>query len=106
MTLKENLKIEYVDINIPRPVSYNPRTDDAEILKDATESISRFGIVDPLILNSAKNLLNNVIGGHLRLKIAKMLGYSQIPVVYVNIPDPEKEKELNLRLNKNLGKWD
>lgn len=106
MTLKENLKIEYVDINIPRPVSYNPRTDDAVILKDATESISRFGIVDPLILNSAQNLLNNVIGGHLRLKIAKMLGYSQVPVVYVNIPDPEKEKELNLRLNKNLGKWD
>ena len=100
------IKIEYVDINVLKPAAYNPRTDDAQILKDATESLSTFGIVDPLIVNSAPNLLNNLIGGHLRLKIAKNLSIKKVPVVYVNIPDPEKEKELNLRLNKNLGKWD
>jgi DNA modification methylase len=49
---------------------------------------------------------NIVIGGHFRLKVAKDLGYKEIPVVYVNIPDVEKEKELNLRLNKNVGEWD
>ena len=47
-----------------------------------------------------------VIGGHFRLKVAKDLGYTEIPVVYVDIPDIEKEKELNIRLNKNLGEWD
>jgi DNA modification methylase len=38
--------------------------------------------------------------------VAKDLGYKQMPVVYLNIPDLEKEKELNLRLNKNIGAFD
>jgi DNA modification methylase len=40
------------------------------------------------------------------LKVAKDLGFKEIPVVYLNIPDLEKEKELNLRLNRNVGEWD
>ena len=47
-----------------------------------------------------------VIGGHFRLHIAKELGISEVPVVYLNIPNLEREKELNLRLNKNTGDWD
>jgi DNA modification methylase len=70
------------------------------------ESIKRFGIVDPLVVNSAENRKNIVIGGHFRLVILKELGYKKVPVVYVNIPDIKKEKELNLRLNKNHGEWD
>ena len=41
-----------------------------------------------------------------RLHIAKDLGFKEVPVVYINIPDIEKEKELNLRLNKNTGEFD
>jgi len=63
-------------------------------------------MVDPIICNSAPERKNVVIGGHFRLKIAKNLGYQEIPVVYVNIPDIERERELNIRLNKNLGDWD
>ena len=47
-----------------------------------------------------------MIGGHFRLKVAKDLGFTKLPVVYVTIPELEREKELNLRLNKNLGEWD
>src|SRR5690606_16976109 len=49
---------------------------------------------------------NVVIGGHFRLKVAKDLGRTEVPVVDVDIPDEAKERELNLRLNKNLGEWD
>ena len=59
-----------------------------------------------MVVNSAPERLNTVIGGHFRLHIAKKLGYSTVPVVSVNIPDVEKETELNLRLNKNTGDWD
>lgn len=38
--------------------------------------------------------------------VAQELGYDEVPVVYVSIPDVAKEKELNLRLNKNNGDWD
>ena len=37
--------------------------------------------------------------------IAKGLGIKDIPVVYVDL-DLEQEKELNIRLNKNMGKFD
>jgi DNA modification methylase len=68
--------------------------------------MSRFGIVDPIIVNGAANRRNIVIGGHFRLKIAKDLGLIEVPVVYVDIADEDREKELNIRLNKNVGEWD
>jgi ParB/RepB/Spo0J family partition protein len=100
------LKVEYVDIDTLKPSEYNPRKSTKKEYENLKQSIERFGLVDPIIVNSAENRENIVIGGHFRLKVAKDLGIKQVPVVYVNIPDIEKEKELNLRLNKNLGEWD
>jgi site-specific DNA-methyltransferase (adenine-specific) len=103
---QEKLKIYWVDIDDLRPSEYNPRKWMEKEINDLKESIKRFGIVEPLVVNSAKNRKNIVIGGHFRLKILKELGFKKVPVVYVNISDIQKEKELNLRLNKNLGEWD
>lgn len=101
-------KIETVLVKITDlvPSEYNPRKWSKEQVEQLKESIIRFGIVDPIIANSAENRRNIVIGGHFRLEVAKQLGYTEIPVVYVNIPEVEREKELNLRLNKNQGEFD
>lgn len=101
-----NLKTEYVLVKELKPAQYNPRKWSKEKTEQLTESIKKFGLVDPIICNSAEDRKNIVIGGHFRLKIAKDLKIETVPVVYVNIPDIKKEKELNLRLNKNLGDWD
>lgn len=101
-----NLKIQTVKINELNPALYNPRKWSQEAIDQLTESIKRFGVVDPILCNQAKGRENVVIGGHFRLKVLKDLGYTEVPVVYVDIPDLEKEKELNVRLNKNLGDWD
>ena len=106
MNQKEDLKIVQVPIKDLKPTEYNPRKWDKEAKSSLTESIKRFGLVDPVLVNSAKNRMNIVIGGHFRLHIAKTLGYKEMPVVYINLPDIKKEKELNLRLNKNTGEWD
>lgn len=103
---KENLHIEYVPSHSLNASEYNPRKWDAEAKKQLKESISRFGAVDPLIVNGAETRKNIVIGGHFRLEVLKELGYEQVPIVYLDIPDIEKEKELNLRLNKNQGEFD
>jgi len=100
------MKIENVKIGLLKPAEYNPRKWNQEAIDNLKKSIERFGIVDPIIVNSAPKRKNVVIGGHFRLKIAKDLGYKEVPVVYINIPDIKKEQELNLRLNKNLGEWD
>lgn len=104
--MEENLKVQYVDIAQLNAATYNPRKWSEEATSQLKESIQRFGMVDPLLVNGATSRKNTVIGGHFRLKVAKDLGIKQVPVVYVDIPDEEREKELNIRLNKNLGDWD
>jgi DNA modification methylase len=105
-TVSKSYSISYVDVSELRPAEYNPRKWDEPAAKKLAESIKRFGLIDPIIVNSASNRRNVVIGGHFRLEVAKNLGITQVPVVYVNIPNILKEKELNLRLNRNTGEWD
>ena len=84
---------------------YNPRQLTKDQYQDLKDSIQRFGLVDPLIVNRHKDRKNILVGGHQRLRIARDLGIEEIPCVEVNLP-LDQEKELNIRLNKNLGEWD
>lgn len=102
----EKVKVRYVPIQELKPAAYNPRRWDEAALKQLVESIQRFGMVDPIIVNAAPNRKHIVIGGHMRLVAAKKLGLKEVPVVFVHIEDGDKERELNLRLNKNRGEFD
>lgn len=104
--MNKDITIVYVPVDALRQATYNPRKISDEALAQLKESITRFKMVDPIIVNSAPKRKNIVIGGHMRLRAAKELGHKNVPVVYVNIPSVEKEKELNLRLNRNTGEWD
>jgi len=106
MEQAQNIKTVLVKVTDLIPSDYNPRKWSKEQVDQLKESIQRFGIVDPIIANSADNRKNIIIGGHFRLEVAKRLGYKEIPVVYVNLPELERERELNLRLNKNQGEFD
>ena len=101
-----SIQITHISINELKPSEYNPRKWDEDTTARLTDSIKQFGLVDPIIVNGAKERKNVVIGGHFRLKVAKDLGYKEVPVVYLDIPDIEREKELNLRLNNAVGDWD
>ncbi len=94
--MKDKLNIEYVHVDKLNPSLYNPRKHTREALDQLKESIQRFGAVDPLIVNDVPDRSSVVIGGHMRLKAVKELGHTNVPVVYVHIPDIKKEKELNL----------
>ncbi len=104
--LRRDISVTYIKVSDLNPAVYNPRKHDKNAADQLKESITKFGLVDPIIVNEAPERKNIVIGGHFRLEIAKELGIETIPAVYVNIPDLEVEKELNLRLNKNIGEWD
>lgn len=79
-THDKNARIQYVPIGQLKPALYNPRTHDAESAKQLRTSIERFGMVDPIIVNSAPKRKNVVIGGHFRLRVAKDIGYKTISV--------------------------
>lgn len=104
--MKEQIKTIYVNISDLLQADYNPRKWDQKALDDLKDSIRKFGLVDPAIVNGAENRKNIVIGGHMRIKAAKELGITEMPVIYLDIPDIEQEKELNIRLNKNHGEFD
>lgn len=104
--MNKELNIVYVPVGALKPAEYNPRKISKEALEQLKESLARFDLVDPIIVNDARKRKNVVIGGHMRLRAAKELGHKTVPVVYVNIPKLDKEKELNLRLNRNTGEWD
>jgi DNA modification methylase len=102
----QKLNIKYVPVGDLHDAKYNPRRWSVEAKNQLKESISKYGIVDPLLVNSSEERKNIVIGGHFRLSVIKELNIGTVPVVYINIPDIEKEKELNIRLNKNTGEFD
>jgi ParB-like chromosome segregation protein Spo0J len=106
MYMNEKISIVHVPTADLRASEYNPRKWSPELEAHLTESIKKYGIVDPLLVNNAPERRNIVIGGHFRLSVIKKLKIKEVPVVYINIPDLEKEKELNIRLNKNVGEFD
>ncbi len=96
--------VEY-NVNSLIAAEYNPRELTQHQHQSLVDSIKRFGLVDPLIVNTHKDRKNVLVGGHQRLKIIKELGYESVTCVEVDL-SPDKEKELNVRLNRNTGQWD
>jgi len=100
--------MEIVNVNIRdlKFADYNPRKASRKEWNDLKESLKKFGFVEPVVVNSAEERYNIIIGGHFRTKVALEVGIKEIPVLYVDLPNIEDEQELNLRLNKNVGQWD
>ncbi len=98
------MQIEMTPIEQIAPAPYNPRTITDRELAGLKESIKKFGLVDPLIVNKRSGVL---CGGHQRLKAAESLGHTEVPVVYVDL-DKSEEKALNVALNAHTiqGKFD
>lgn len=84
---------------------YNPRELTPDQFKQLKDSLTRFGVVDPVIVNTHPERKDIIVGGHQRTKVWEEMGNKEIPTVEVNLT-PEKERELNIRLNKNSGQWD
>lgn len=105
-TEHSNIKIEHISIDLLKSSEHNPRRWPEDKTAMLRESIRRFGLVDPIICNNAPGRENIVVGGNFRLSVAKGLGLTEVPVVYVKIEDIERERELTIRLNKNVGEWD
>jgi len=95
------MKIELIEISKLKPASYNPRQITKKQFEDLKESIRKFNLVDPIVINKDMT----VIGGHQRLKCCKELKYKDVDCVILDL-SKEQERELNIRLNKSGGEFD
>lgn len=103
----ENAEIRTMELAKLQPAKYNPRVElqpEDDVYKRIKASITKFGMVAPLVVNK-RNGLYTIVGGHQRYNILKELGYKEISCILVDL-DEVDEIELNLSLNKNTGYWD
>lgn len=98
-----NWKNETRKIADLKPAAYNPRKISKKQKEDLNDSLTKFDVVDPIVINAN----GTIIGGHQRFHILKEKGIEEVDV---RVPERElsieEEKELNLRLNKNVGEFD
>lgn len=103
--IENNLEVKQWDIGDLIGAEYNPRKLSPEQKQTIKDSIARFGLVDPVLVNINKKRKGIIIGGHQRTMIARELGFKKMPCIELDLT-LEKEKELNIRLNKNTGEFD
>ena len=96
-TSPAQLQVQRININELKASEFNPRTWSDHQLAKLLESIQKFGVVAPLIINTHPTRKNIVIGGNMRLQVLQELKYAEVPVVELHLTE-RKERELNLRL--------
>ena len=94
--------IETKKLSDLKPAPYNPRCSTKKQEKHLQESLTKFGVVEPIIFNKQTGY---IVGGHFRVRELKKLGYKEVECVVVDLNEAD-EKELNIRLNANTGDWD
>ena len=99
------MKIESRKISELKFAEYNPRIITKKEYKDLKNSLTEFGIVETIVVNTYKGRENIIVGGHQRVRVLEDLGYDSVICSLVDLP-LEIEMKLNLRLNKNGGKFD
>ncbi len=99
------MKIVKKKISELKPAEYNPRRMTQKQKQDIKNSLTEFGMVDPIIINTFEGRENVIVGGHQRVKVWQEMGNKEVDCVEVCL-DLEREKELNVRLNANTGEWD
>ena len=102
---ESNLEVKQWKIDDLIGAEYNPRKLSNEQKQTIKDSIKRFGLVDPVLVNINTERKGIIIGGHQRTMIARELGFKKMPCIELDLT-LEKEKELNVRLNKNTGEFD
>lgn len=84
-----------IDVSISNLIPYenNPRKLEPEKFTLLQESIKRFGIIKPLIVNGKNNVLT---AGHQRTRAIKALGIERAPVIKISGISLQDEIQFNL----------
>lgn len=84
--------IENYPVENLKSADYNPRQINKEALESLKESISKFGIIKPLIINGD----NTLTAGHQRLKALKDLKIKDVPIIKLKNINKADEIMFNL----------
>jgi len=96
--------VEYVDIEILKGYHRHARTHPKKQQKAAERIFREIGFRIPMLAE----MDGTIISGHLRVLIAKKIGYTKIPVIWVRDLSPAQIRAFRLADNRlaDLGEWD
>lgn len=101
--MSKGVNVKMVPIGEVVPYEKNPRLNDKAVDAVAS-SIREFGFKVPIVVDGE----GVVVSGHTRLKAAKSLGLTEVPVIVADDLDDTKIKAFRLADNKvaELADWD
>lgn len=88
MSEDQKKSIVYVSVSALKPWPGNPRDHGEDDVVAIVRSIKVFGFTNAIQVQSGTN---RIIAGHGRLQAAKLLGMKEVPVVYLDIADPDAD---------------
>jgi hypothetical protein len=103
--MKSENKPSYIMLKTDDLIPYvrNAKKHDKKQIDNVAQSISEFGMVQPIVVDKD----NNVIIGHCRLAACKKLKIEEVPIVKLEDLTPEEANKLRLLDNKlNESEWD
>lgn len=98
----EALEITYVNIDTLYPNDYNPNRQSDREFELLLKSMEEDGFTTPIVAQAKSKM---IVDGEHRWRAAKRLGYSEIPVVLVDMTDPQM-RIATLRHNRARGSED
>lgn len=101
--LFESSRILYISIENIKPNPAQPRKQfDSESLRELADSISKYGILQPLSIRK-RNGFYELIAGERRLRAARIAGFTEVPCVLLGV---DREQSSVLSLIENLQRRD
>ena len=109
-----NNSIFWIEIEKIVPNPYQPRRDfDPNALKDLSESIRMYGLLQPIVVTRNEIIKEDgglavqyeLISGERRLRASKLAGLSQLPVI-IRSADDDNRVKLELAIIENLQRED
>ena len=100
--MNEERKIVSIPINKIIPNIYQPRIIfDDKSLNELSNSIKRYGIIQPLVLRHLEDKYE-IVDGERRYKAAKRIGLEKVPAIVLEINDKEIESKIIFEIDRRL----
>ena len=104
MALSRAKEIVNIPLELVRPNTYQPRKNfNQESLEELTESIRKYGVLQPINVRTNGSRFYELIAGERRLRASEMAGLKEIPAIVVDATD---EDSAVLALIENLQRED
>lgn len=102
--VEDNKSPTYLKLSELEPNRDQPRKEfDTDSLAELAESVSRHGILQPLLVRPIDSLGYQIVAGERRWRAARMAGLKEVPVVIKDLSD---EQVMEIALIENLQRED